>query len=139
MSINDHDQNINSILQEHINESGVGTNIIIKLLRHIKKTLIDIIDDIRNHKYQSFSEFIGLFVKDNRILYFGIFLLIIAGILYVISLLFYSPKTVEKNNIALDLSNPNNINLKDIYNKIDNLGEKIKLNNLTMELLNKSN
>ena len=56
--------------------------------------------------------------------------------------MFYSPKMITpnvKNNIAFDLSNPNNINLKDIYNKIENLGEKIKLNNLTMELLNKTN
>ena len=141
MSINDHDQNISSILQEHISENSVGSNIIINILLNIKKTLMNIIDDIKKHKYESFSDFLKLFIKDNRILYFGIFLLLIAGILYVISLLFYSPKTVEanKNNIAFDLSNPNNINLKDIYNKIENLGEKIKLNNLTMELMNKTN
>jgi hypothetical protein len=142
MSINHHDQNISSILQGHIKEENIGENVIIRILRNIKKTLMSIIDDIKNSNYNSFSEFLGLFVKDNRILYFGIFLLLIAGILYVISLLFYSPKMITpnvKNNIAFDLSNPNNINLKDIYNKIENLGEKIKLNNLTMELLNKTN
>ena len=121
-------------------EISEKNNYFSNLFENIKITLRDIIDDIKNKKYDSFPSFLNIFIKNNRILYFGLFLIFICIILYILSFLFYSKK---KKNPSIDVNtninlSKKNIDLEDIYNKINNLGDKIKLNNLTMDLLNKN-
>ena len=72
------------------------------------------------------QEFLNLFTKKNRLFYIGLFLLLISGILYLISFIFFYPSNTQKNDININI--PNDYSLKYLpHNPVTNdQGKKIK-------------
>ena len=124
-----------NILDQHTKNIDRSGNFIMNLIKNIKRTLSDIMEDIRLKRYGSFIDFLSLFVKSDRALYFGIFLVFICVILYVLSFLFYSKKNIDSCESKPISVESDSSQIDKILKKIENLDSKIKINNLAMEVL----
>ena len=72
------------------------------------------------------QEFIDLFTKNNRLFYVGLFLLLVCGVLYLISFIFFYPSNTQKNDININI--PNDYSFKYLpHDPVTNdQGKKIK-------------
>ena len=77
---------------------------------NMKDEIFGLIYEIISFKFSSFSEFINLFLKNNRLFYFGIFLLLCCIILYIFSYIFLMPSTKSRNDLNINF--PNDYSLK---------------------------
>lgn len=134
--------NVEEIEDEKLHEMSIG-----EIFINMKEEVFGIINDILSLNYENnFSE---IFTKNNRLFYFGLFLLIICIFLYIISYLFFYPKPKDKNlNINANLGIPNDYKfnyypykrqdvneIKDNRNTINSLRNELNISNSKIKYL----
>lgn len=134
--------NIEEIENDKLHEMRLGDIFI-----NMKDEVFGIINDIISLNYDNnFSE---IFTKNNRLFYFGLFLLIICIFLYFISYLFFYPKPKDRNlNINANLDFPNDYKfnyypykrqdvseIKDNRNTINTLKSELNISNSKVKYL----
>jgi hypothetical protein len=108
---------------------------IIEIFTNTKYEILDLVYEIISFNYATLQEFLNLFTKKNRLFYIGLFLLLISGILYLISFIFFYPSNTQKNDININI--PNDYSFKYLpHNPVTNdQGKKIKELEDTIETL----
>lgn len=134
--------NIEEIEDDKLHEMSIG-----EIFINMKEEVFGIINDVLSLNYESsFSE---IFTKNNRLFYFGLFLLIICAFLYIISYLFYYPKPKDRNlNINANLGIPNDYKfnyypykkqdvneIRDNRNTINSLRNELNISNSKIKYL----
>lgn len=114
-----------------------------KIFVKMKDEVFGILYDILSLNFDSFDTFTNIFTKDNRLFYFGLFLLIICILLYIVSYLFFYPKKEARDlNVNANLSVPNDYKFSYYpYNKqnASDIVESKKMNNILKNQLRNSN
>lgn len=114
-----------------------------KIFVNMKEEIFGIIYDVLSLNFDSFDTFTEIFTKNNRLFYFGLFLLIICILLYIVSYLFFYPKKEPTNlNVNANLSVPNDYKFRYYpYNKqnASDIVESKKMNNILRNKLKSSN
>lgn len=134
--------NVEEIESDKLHEMRLG-----EIFTNMKDEVFGIISDILSLNYENnFSE---IFTKNNRLFYFGLFLLIICIFLYIISYLFFYPKPKDRNlniNANLDIPNDYKFNyypykrqdvseIKESRNTINNLKNELNISNSKIKYL----
>jgi len=98
---------------------------IVEIFTNTKYEILDLVYEIISFNYATLQDFLNLFTKNNRLFYIGLFLLLISGILYLISFIFFYPSNTHKNDININI--PNDYSLKYLpHNPVTNdQGKKI--------------
>ena len=113
-----------------------------KIFVNMKEEIFGIIYDVLSLNFDSFDTFTEIFTKNNRLFYFGLFLLIICILLYIVSYLFFYPKKEPTNlNVNANLSVPNDYKFRYYpYNKqnASDIVESKKMNNILRTKLKSS-
>ena len=99
---------------------------IIEIFINTKNEILDLVYEIISFNYATLQEFIDLFTKNNRLFYVGLFLLLVCGVLYLISFIFFYPSNTQKNDININI--PNDYSFKYLpHDPVTNdQGKKIK-------------
>ena len=82
------------------------------ILTNTKNEVLDLIYEIISFEFEGFDGFIDLFIKNNRLFYVGLFMLLICCILYLISYIFFYPSDVKRNDININIPNDYSFNYK---------------------------
>ena len=82
------------------------------ILTNTKNEVLDLIYEIISFEFEGFDGFIDLFIKNNRLFYVGLFMLLMCCILYFISYIFFYPSDVKKNDININIPNDYSFNYK---------------------------
>ncbi len=90
-----------------------------KIFVNMKDEIFGILYDLISLNYDSFDSFLNIFIKNNRLFYIGLFLIIICLFLYLISNFFYR-EDENDININANLNLPNDYKFRHFpYNKQD--------------------
>ena len=76
---------------------------IIEIFTNTKNEILDLVYEIISFDYETLQDFITLFTKNNRLFYVGLFLLLVSGVLYIISFIFFYPSNSQKNDININI------------------------------------
>lgn len=82
------------------------------ILTNTKNEVLDLIYEIISFEFEGFDGFIDLFIKNNRLFYVGLFMLLMCCILYFISYIFFYPSDVKRNDININIPNDYSFNYK---------------------------
>lgn len=70
-------------IKKKINENFLNLSLN-QIFNNLSNNILHIFDDIVNTKPNNIESFINIFNKDNRLIYFGLFIIIISFVLYFI-------------------------------------------------------
>ena len=122
----DEENYLKSLETQEDTQNKVTDLTISQVLQNTKNVVLDIIYEVISFDYDSFQEFLNIFTKDNRLFYVGVFLLILSGILYVISYIFFYPSNLQRNDININIPNDYSLNYKPFEAVSNEQTEKIK-------------
>ena len=105
-------QYLNSLEEVEVKQKKIHELTIKEILVITKNEVLDLTYEIISFDYDGFDEFFGLFTKNNRLFYVGIFLLLVSLVLYLISFVFFYPSDVQRNDININIPNDYNLNYK---------------------------
>ena len=83
-----------------------------EILTNTKNEVLDLTYEIISFEFEGFDGFIDLFIKNNRLFYVGLFMLLICCVLYFISYIFFYPSDVKRNDININIPNDYSFNYK---------------------------
>ena len=92
-------------LESEVEDKKIMDLNIIEIFTNTKNEILDLIYEIISFNYSTLQEFINLFTKNNRLFYVGLFLLLLSGVLYIISFIFFYPSNTKKNDININIPN----------------------------------